>query len=221
MADDVARAIGAKEPEPILIDGKPCYARPLTLRELAELERDCLSRWRKEQVNSLKDSLSGLEDVIDNETRTDMLKDRAVEVSKVTLKELPPRFVYEPGKIELTNELRKWVETNLSGYLLEPNEARYDESIRGAASNALENGVLTENHYTQLTKKAPRKTSVPYVNWWITGSMDGRLSMAHAAFQTSGVTRDQVNEAMRGKPGVLQQIVRDIERLTAPDVGNG
>ena len=44
MSEVMARAAGAGSPLTVEIGGKQCSVRPLTIRELTEVERDCVER---------------------------------------------------------------------------------------------------------------------------------------------------------------------------------
>ncbi len=219
MAEDVTRAVGGKGPEPIKINGKDCFPKPLTLKELGELERDCISRYRKDYVKGFSDVVSELPEAM----RVPLIMEKVNEAGHFELKTLPAKFVYEPKKIELTNQLKIWLEENMDGYLDDtaPGKSDYDQSLRIAAAQALDQGVLTEEKYQELCKKPARKTKVAYVNWWTTGTFDGMLSMIHLSFRDYGVSREDVAEAIGNKKGILAQVAREIEKLSAPEPGNG
>jgi hypothetical protein len=59
------------------------------------------------------------------------------------------------------------------------------------------------------------------VNWWITGSYNGIVTMVWTAFKHNHVTREQVAEAMNKNLADMMEMARDIESLSSPSVGNG
>ncbi len=219
MSDDVARVVGAGSPTTINIKGKECRPRPLTLKELGELERDCLIRYRKAYVQSHHDNL----EYLPASTNSDEYISRKIdEAAKFDLKSLPPRFAYDPKKIQLTDKLKVWLERNMDGYFPDkPGAKGIDATLKSIAAMALDGEFLKEEEYKELTGVEPKRTRVGYVNWWTTGTFDGRLSMTWLAFRDAGVTRDEISEALGPNPTILLEMAREIETLTAPAVGNG
>lgn len=219
MSEDTARAVGAFSSDSVLIQGKECFPRALTLKELGELERDCLSRYRKASVQGFAELL----EFLPAEERAAAIAQKVDDTSRLQLKDIPPRWVHDPAAIVLTDELRGWLQDNMDGYLPDKadSDKDFDLALKSAAAAALDQDLMSDTVYKELTKHPPRKTRVGYVNWWTTGSFDGRLSMMCLAFREYGFTRDQIAEAVGMKQGILLKIARDVEKLSAPDVGNG
>jgi hypothetical protein len=89
------------------------------------------------------------------------------------------------------------------------------------AATALDQGMLTTEQYQTLVGVAPIKLLIPYVNWWITGSFDGMISVIWTCFRRSGVTRQEITDELGTNMQLLVEISREIERLSAPEPKNG
>ena len=224
MADDVARAVGAAGAETITIGGKTCTVRPLTIRELAEVERECVKIYVRAHLETYSRNLDLLP--CDEDSKMKLLSSKLEAASRWDVGDLPQRYAYDPGTIFLSGLLKEWikqelqfVETDASGKPL--SEQELNDRYRKAAVTALDAGLLKEEHYHQLTGRNVGKVPVGYVNWWITGSMEGMLTMVWACFKSYGVSREEVAEAIGNNFNVLANLSRDIEHLSVPAVGNG
>lgn len=217
MAEDVARAVGAVSPSSIKIGGKDCYPRPLSIKELTELERDCLSRYRRSYVSAYAENA----DLLGDDGKK-ILREKFEEAAKFTVSSLPPKLAYDPKKVKLNNRLEKWVEENIEGYEIDDTSKEEREKIlRRLVATSLDQSTLTPELYENLTGFRPVATRVGYVNWWITGTFDGMISMVCLAFRDSGVTRDEIAFEIGRNPKILIDLSREIEHLSAPEVGNG
>lgn len=219
MSDDVARAVGAKGSEFVVIDGIECHARPLGLAELAQVERECLSSYRKEWVKGYYDNL----EYIPESKQEAFILDKIDQAAAFKLTDLPPKFVYDPMKIELTNEIRSWLTLNMDEFLedAKPGTGDYDKALRIAAVNALETDVLKDNEYEKMAKKPAKKTKVGYIHWWITATHDGMLTLMWQAFSDLQVSKSDISKAVGRNRKIVASIAREIEKLSAPDSGNG
>lgn len=220
MAEDTARAIGVGSPESIKINGKDCYPSALTILDLGEIERECLSQYRRQWIQGYVEAAEFLSDP---EERKAYIAAKVEEAGKLELKSLPVKQVHETRQIELTNELRVWIEKNLSGFLEDaiPSDPTYDQKLRNAAALALDQSILSPSEYEKLAKKPAKNTKVGYVNWWTTGHPDGMFTLICHAFRKYNLSRQDIADAIGMNPGVMSRLAREIERLAAPEVGNG
>jgi hypothetical protein len=226
MSDDVARAIGAGGPATITIAGKECRFRPLSVRELSEIERDCLSRYRQSYLATYAESVSLLGD-----RGQELLLEKIEVAAKWDVGDLPVKWVYDTAKIVITDALVQWLVENFQLDPLHltyneagPNKARLLNMIRRMAATALDQNSLDDSQYEVLTGQKPKKVRVGYVYWWTTASYDGMVSMIWMCFRDSGpngVTRDEIASEIGTNPQLLVYASREIEKLTAPSVGNG
>ncbi len=219
MADDTSRALGAKSGTTVTIDGKECQIRPLTIAELGELERDCLKRYKRQYLTTFSDNA----DLLPN--GQNLVKEKLEEVAKWDVSDLPPKMVYDPTKLIAKKSLKDWLVENYDlsdeddGVKL--TKEKLKDRIRIYAALALDSGTLQDATYESLVGDAPKKTKVGYVNWWITATFDGMISMIYTCFRDSGFTRDQIVKAIGDNPALLNEASRQIEELSAPDAGNG
>ncbi len=211
--DDVARAVGASGSAAVTIAGKECRVRPLGIRELTEVERDCLDRYRRQYLETYQGNL----DLLPEGQRAGLMARKLDEVGRWDVDTLPPRFAHDAARIKLTAELREWL---ISHWSLEG--AQDDARLQRLAAASLDQGSLNEVEYRQLTGGAlPPRVKVPYVHWWITGSYDGMVTLIWACFRRDGVTREQVAEYLGEDLTRLSELSREIEKLSAPQAGNG
>jgi hypothetical protein len=104
---------------------------------------------------------------------------------------------------------------------LEKREAT-DEKIKRLTAGALDDGSLSEEKYVELADgRKIVKIKIPYVSWWITGATDGMVTFTWVAFKQEGVSREEVEDAIANNKTLMIDVSRELERLSAPAVGNG
>lgn len=226
MAEDVARAVGAggTDDAAIMIAGKRCTPRPLSIRELAEVERECLRAYTRHHLQTYSENLDLMPG--DADSRATAMRDKIEEASRWDISDLPPRHAYDPATVVLSAALQDWAkaelrvaDTDAAGKPL--GAAVAEQRYRRAIVAALDAGLLKDTQYKELTGKEPAKLRVGYCNWWITGTMDGMITLIWMCFRASGVTKDEVLAAIGNDFDILANLSREIEHLTAPAVGNG
>lgn len=224
MAEDVARAVGAKGPV-VKLGDREYQIRPLTIRELTELERDCLERYKRSYLQTHAKNA----DLIYNGNtrgREEYIKSKIEEASKWDVTTLPVKAVYDVDQVKVTAKLKIWLtnhvgfsKTDELGHTLSDSEL--DTKARRLIATALDNGTLTEEKYEDLAGSRAKKVYVGYVNWWVTATVEGMISMIWMCFKDAGVSRDAVAQEIGKNPELLVQVSREIERLSAPAEGNG
>jgi len=214
MSEAMARALGASGTLTVTIAGKECTVRPLGMKELAEVERDCAERWKRAYLKTYADTA----DMRPDGKGWELFERKVDEVAKWDAEDLPPKWVNDPDRIVLTPVLK----ARLAELLGIEGEEKTDAKWRRLASVVLDQGMLTEKEYFELTgEKPPAKQRIGYVNWWINSDYDGMLTFTWTCFRHCGVTREQVADAMRGRPSLLMEVTQEIARLSAPQSGNG
>lgn len=220
MSEDVTRAVGGNGAQRIVIAGVECTVRPLSLRELGEIERECLNQYRESKLEYLQRTAKYLPDG----EGAKLLRDKLEEMAAWDVKNLPLMTVYDPDRLVITDALRNWVREKIGDAVSEieaqADEKRRDRLFKQVVATSLDSGELTAVDYTRLTNKPPVSLKTGYVNWWITGCFSGMLEMAYMAFRHNGVTRDQVSEALGRNMSLMVQLSREIESLSAPQTGN-
>jgi hypothetical protein len=216
MSEDVARAVGAGGPEPLIIDGIECKARPLSIRELAEVERDCLSRYRKSYLSTFSENLEML-----GEAGPNLLQQKMEEAAKWDIGDLPSKWAHDTSTMPITTKLVDWLKGSFSFSEAGIAKEKIETLIRQMVATALDSGVLSAARYKELVGHEVEKAKVGYVNWWVTGTYDGMISMVWMSVRDNGVSRDAVAKAIGTNPHLFIHASREIEKLTAPSVGNG
>ena len=212
MSEKTARALGAGSGVTVTVEGKEYSVRPLGLRELTEVERDCLQRFKRQYLETYSTNL----DLLPEADRAGLMGSKLDEVGKWDMEDLPPRFVHDPDNIRLTKSLKKWVHSNMGDGGIDD-----DSQLKRIASVALDQETLSGKEYTTLTGSQPPRLKVPYINWWITSCFEGMVTFIWACFQKDGLTREQILSELGHDINALVTLSREIERISAPKAGNG
>jgi len=212
MADDIARAVGAGV-EPIMIGGKECKVRPLTIKELAEVERACLKLYRASYLSTWAENL----EVLPENVRKDIMEKKLEEAARWDVSDLPPKPGHDPDRIEMTTQLRDFMENELGLVDHKDDEMR----AKRLTAIALDQKLLDARTYKKLSGKGPKVTPINYSQWWISSTFDGRIAMLTACMSPCGVTQDEIIEAFRSDNALAMRISSQIEELSSPSVGNG
>ena len=104
MSDDTARAVGAGG-STVEIAGKQCQVRPLSVKELLEVERECLKTYKRQHMESFAESV----DLLPEPEQIGAVRAELVKTSAWDKSNLPPKFGYDHSRIELTDGLRAWL----------------------------------------------------------------------------------------------------------------
>lgn len=213
MGDKMARALGAKGGLTVTIAGKECSVRPLGMRELTEVEVDCLERYKRQYLKTVSANL----DLLPERDRAGIMDRKLDEAARWDVDSLPSRFAHDPDRVKVSRGLRRWLTEKLG-----MDGKAGDEQVKRLAATALDQESLSAKGYEGLTKTGPPpRLKVPYVNWWITGCFDGMITFIWVCFRRDGVTREQVVNELGGDLGKLAEVSREIERLSVPSAGNG
>lgn len=220
MSEDVARAIGTPGTATIIIAGKECRARPLSLRELGLVERECLNQYRENRLEYLSRTTKYLPEG----EATKIIREKILEMESWDVKSLPMQKVYDPDRLYVNEKLTQWVFDNVSGsadeYAAHAAGPAQRRLIQKWLAASLDGQMLTEDEFKEMCGHAPVSMKTGYVNWWITGCFSGMLEIAYQCFAHHGVTREQVSEAFIENFGMLIGLSRQIEKLSAPQSGN-
>ncbi len=210
MSDAVARAVGAGDPTAVVIAGKQCTIRPLGIRELTVVEKDCLQRYRRSYLETFAENA----DLLPRGGKG-LLERKMDEVARWDVDDLPPKYAHDAAVLKVTDGLRDWVAKEYNEKIVD------EERIRRLAAASLDRETLSVERYQKLTGASPPRVKIPYVSWWITGCMEGMISFVWICFKQNGVTRDEVANELSERPALAVELSRELERLSAPAVGNG
>lgn len=213
MSEDVARAVGAGSVDVIIIKGKDYKSAPLTIRELAEIERDCLKQYRRHYLETFKENA----DLLPN---FEALMEKKVEIAaRWDVDDLPRREVYSTSKMPDSKAVRDWLEQNMG---IEPAVlARGSVVVRQLVSSALDSGAMSKAEYKALVGSEPRTVKVGYVNWWVTGAFEGMVAMVYYGIKNrDGLSKQDIRDEMADKQHELMRHAANIESMSAPDTGN-
>ena len=211
MPDDVARAVGAGG-RTVNIGGKECTVRPLSIKELTEVERECLTIYKRNYLKTFSDNA----DLLPKGEGIRMLQEKMEEVAKWDVGDLPSKYAYDPGSIKINRKLKKWLTE-----AFDMKEEIDDERMKRLVVAALDQMMLSTNKYQRMIGEPPVRAKVGYVNWWITGSYEGMITFVWVCFAHNGVTKEEVATELGRNQQMLAEITQEIEQLSAPAAGNG
>lgn len=217
MSDDTARAVGAGAGmPPVMINGKECEIRPLSLLEFTEIERACLNQFRLHRLEYLKESAHLLGD---EEEAKQLVREEQLNMADWDVTDLPPKYVYSADALEVNPDIKKWLreEWDVNTKAKEMTVAKLQRMVAAA----LDNGLLTPEQYKAMVGELPKKVNVGYASWWITGSVDGMIEMIWKCFKPQGVEKEEVIRAVSRDKALMVDLSRTIEAVSVPDVGNG
>ena len=216
MSDDVARAVGAGIPTELTVNGKECRLKPLTVRELAEIQRDCLKHYRKDYLEALRDGYS----LLPPERAEALMLQKIEETSRWDIKDLPPQIVYDPQRVHVTDGLKEWLKEELEAKV---TMLEKEDVVQRLTASALDSGTLTPAEYKTRTGFDVRPVRVGYMHWWVTATIEGLMSMAFFGLHPLGepITRQDVAIEFTNQYAELVNVARQVEEQTKPDVGNG
>jgi hypothetical protein len=215
MADDVARAVGAGSPAfTVNIGGRECTPRPLGIRELTEVERDCLERYKRSYLETFSKNL----DLVPEDRRDALLEKKMDEVARWDIDSLPTKMAYSSKGIILSDSLRIWLAEH---WAITEDQKVDDIRLCRLAAASMDQESLSPEEYKRMTGSKPPQYRVPYVHWWITGNYDGMITLIWICFSANGVTREQIVDSVGKDAKTLNETAREVEKLSAPQSGNG
>jgi hypothetical protein len=215
MSEEMARALGADSPKPpLMIAGKPCTIRPLGIKELTEVQRDCVERYKRTYLKTFADNLDLLPTT--EEKKLSMMEKKMEQVARWDAKSLPPKDTCDPNRLVVNQVLKDWLKDTFS-----ITDNKDDEHWRYLAATALDAGTLSSAEYELMAGQRPARIRIPYDSWWVTGCYEGMITFAWACFKHCGVTREEIESDLGKQMSDLVKATREIEKVTAPQLGNG
>lgn len=217
MSEDVARAVGSGNGV-VTINGKPCKLRPLTLKELGEVERQCLIDYQDSYVETFARTASKF---FTPEERKQLIMEKAEEAARWDISNLPLKFAHAPASVKYTPELQKSLSEKYGEIIdiFKDNPQKLEVVVQRLAATELDAGALSYGEYERLTGTKPVNQKIGYANWWFTATSAGRIATMVACFDGQ-VTREEILAELSKDPGKIVEACREIEEMTRPAVGN-
>lgn len=216
MSEDVARALGAGVTSDLKIKGKVYKLRPLTVKELTEIQRTCLKRYQRQYMETFKNNIDLLADTPDKQQ--DLLSAELQKVSRWGLDDLPVKEVYDASRVTVTPELKAWLRVNLGA---SENVLATETKCRQLVTTALDGAVLTPDVCFKLTGTVPSVIKTGYANWWVTGSSEGMIHFVWLSIRSDEVSEQDIENEISGQYESIVLAARDVEKISVPDLGNG
>ncbi len=211
MPEDSARALKANSPLVVKFGDKECSVRALGIKELTEVERECVKTYRRTYLETYAENM----DLLPN--GPGLFEKKLEEAAKWDIGDLPPKEAYDPVRVKPTDKLKAFIASHfdLDAKSLE------DAKTKRFAVALLDQGTLSREKYKGLTKESIEPSKVPYVNWWITGSYEGQLTFVWICFKKYGITKQELSDKIAEEPSLLVELSRELESASSPSVGNG
>lgn len=224
MPDDLARALGAGG-KTVTIGGKECTCRPLSAKELCEIERECLAVRKREYLSTF----SANRDFLPEDAYVSLITEEMRKCAKWDIEDLGYKQGVDPDRIILSEDLNRKIVEIFNVDTKPPTDPaegevfklRLNQRLKRLTAGALDRGMLTEEEYRNLTGKDVAKIGIPYVNWWASGCFEGQITMVWVCFKDNGVSRDAIASEIGRNPEMLAAISAEIETLSTPDLKNG
>ena len=156
MPDKMSRALAAKGGLTVKIAGKECTVRPLGMRELKEVENDCLERQVQKYLKTCFKNMH----LLSEKEQDGYMAARIDEAGRWDIDSLPPKYAHDDASVKVTKELRGWLLENLK-----MKKSADDKQVRQLTATVLDQGSLSADEYARLTDGGtPLKLKVSYSN---------------------------------------------------------
>lgn len=214
MPDDVARIVGTPDGDEFEIKGKKVRLRPLNMETLQLIEKEALSKYRKSFLEALKAS-EGLLTAAE-------IREEVISSAKWGPDDLPKKEVHDAGPVEPTDKVINWFcgKFGLTKSTFKDPIANA-RIVRRMLSMALDSESITADQFEELTGRHPRVMKTGYINWWITGTNEGMVSMIYHSIQDPDISREDIIDYLGGDKERMVDMTRTIEKMTVPETKNG
>ena len=213
MSERESRAMGAGTA--ITVDGKEYTLRPVTVQHLCDLEREALRYYRRQVLQTYRDNADLLGDRAD-----ELIAKKFEEVSSLSLDDLPKKTAHDASKLPMTDVAKQWAEEFRQEIGGDQSEELDEGKVRVLIVTALDQERITAKHVQKMTGRRPALAKVRYDQWWITGCFEGMVSFIH-----SSVKQDHPEVTKRDigtwPISAIFESAREVESITAPNLGNG
>lgn len=205
MSDKEARALGAAET--YTIKDKEYKLSPVPLRDLAELQRESVSYYKRQYLKTFADNL----DLIGG--GVELLEKKMQEVAGWDIGKIPKQVAYDVSTITITDRLKVELEQRFGSI------PKKDNGIRALVAAALDAMSITKEDVKAWTGTGPQQGFIPYDLWWITATFDGMASFVYRSLRIKHpeITRDILQDWSFMQ---LTEVARLAENITAPSLGN-
>lgn len=214
MSDREARALAAGDA--IRIGDEEYRLSPISIQQLAEIQRTAVKYYRNSYLSTIKDNLDFIESQAEREKYFDR---KLTEVASWDLNNLPDRTVYDADNLEVTDALKQLVVDSTGHEASGDDEEEQNQQWRSLLEAALNQGKITPQQVKEAVGKGPDFELTPYDFWWISSTWEGRLMLVYESVR---IEHHRLKKTDVGKwPFVkVAEAVKRILTITTPAVGN-
>lgn len=203
--DREARATGAGAS--FEVNEKTYTLRPLTLRQLQEVQREALRTYKRQILQTYSDSVEFLAN------GQQLLEKKIEEISRWDISDIPAKTSYDlRGAVE-SDAVKEWIETKY-GRLPESRGVKMH-----MLSMALDTGDVTKEELEKIAGTKIATFRIAYDNWWVSSTLEGMTAFVWASVggTQAGVSIEEIRSWPVNK---LTDAATLVESITAPDMGN-
>jgi len=206
--DREARILAACET--VDVDGKEYRLRPVAVQHLCDLEYEALRYYKRQYLQTFSDNADMLGD---KEHAQKLLEERMMEAAGWGLQDLPQIDAFDCSRVPITRQSKKWLK-NTYGDVPET-----DVGVRALLSDALDNKRLSPDELKKMAGKGPMRGRIRYDQWWVTASMEGRISFIVSSIRMEHpeVTKKQIAS---WPFAAVAEASRKVESVTTASMGN-
>ena len=206
--DREARMLAAGDT--IIANEKEYRLRPVRSQQLCDLEKDALAFFIENYLETYKRNA----EILGSDYRS-IIERKLDEVARWDVSNLPSKKAFDCSRIPATDKIKEWVKSHYDV----PDDAS-DITYIVLIATALDSEEITEQQVRDLSGKLPRKGSVRYDQWWVTGSARGMISFIYNSIRIEHpeVTLEEISNWPFTK---LAEAARKVEKITTTSMGNG
>jgi len=193
----------------IEINGKTYRLRPIVVQHLLDLERAALAYYKRQYMETFQANADLLGEDAEKIVQRELMK-----VARWDLSDVPRKDSYDAVLCPVTEELKKWLETNVGEVPAD------DDSIRFVVTSLLDQGAVSADEIQEMTGRRPLVDKVRYDQWWITGTAAGKMSFILSSIRHE---HPEVDESVVAAWTFVQlnEASRKVDALTVASLGNG
>ena len=213
MSDKEARALGAGEF--IRVGDEQYKISPISMDRLQEIQREAIQYYKKEYLRTYAEAC----EMLSNGKAEKLFADAVEKAARWDVDDLPKKRVFDVSGVPVSKKLRKRLEELFDELPDDEDSERKDRRIRSLLATALDSEQMKSSEVKELTGVAPLSVQTPYDSWWVTSTYDGMISLIWSSLckENPGISREEVQE---WPLSAIIEVSRQVEKLTAPAVGN-
>lgn len=213
MSDVEARILAASDE--VTVRGEDYKLAPLSLLQLAEIQRKALRFYKNNYITTFKDNV----DIFPEDQRLDILAKKLDEVGRWDINDLPPKPTYDVRNVTITPALKEKILSFFEPEQAEGWETWKDPKWTAVLGAVMDAGQITSEAIQKLTNTKPTTVKIPYDMWWVTAAYEGMLTLVYESVKINQPHIKHNDVAKWPMPDIMDA-ARIVEQITSPAWGN-